>query len=34
MDITGIGRVIAIGDVVLFKIRVSFYVLITRKEVF
>ena len=34
MDIPGIGRVITIWDEVFCKIRVSFDVLVTRKEVF
>ena len=34
MDITGIGRVIAIWDEVFFKMRVSFDGPVTRKEVF
>ena len=34
MEIPGIGRVIEIWDEVLFKLRVSFYGLVIRKEVF
>ena len=34
MEILGIGRVIAIWDEVFCKLRVSFDVLVTRKEVF
>ena len=34
MDITGIGRVIEIWDDVFFNIRVYFYGMVTRKEVF
>ena len=34
LDIPGIGRVIAIWEKVFFKIRVYFYGLVIRKEVF
>ena len=34
MDIPGVGRVIAIWDKLLFKLRVSFDGLVIKKEVF